>query len=159
MSLVPTTNNTLGVDYWNNFESSHGPGGESDEDGYYYTWDAAMNVCPSGWRLPSDNDWKVLEGHLGMTSAQQNANDYRGTDQGTKLKVGGSSGFEAKLTGYRAWDGTFYNRGGLSTFWTSTESSNSASAQRRTVHTDHAKVYRYMIPKGGYGFSVRCLKN
>lgn len=80
MSLVPTTNNTLGVDYWNNFESSHGPGGESDEDGYYYTWDAAMNVCPSGWRLPSDNDWKVLEGHLGMTSAQQNANDYRGTD-------------------------------------------------------------------------------
>ena len=28
------------------------------EDGVLYTWDAAMNACPSGWHLPSVDEWK-----------------------------------------------------------------------------------------------------
>ncbi|WXT99350.1 MAG: hypothetical protein Ctma_0046 [Catillopecten margaritatus gill symbiont] len=99
VSLVPTTNNVLGTDYWNAYVGTNGSGDTSDEDGYYYTWDAAMNVCPSGWSLPSDTDWKVLEGQLGMSVANQELTGWRGTDEGTKLKVGGSSGFEAKLAG------------------------------------------------------------
>ncbi|MDR1812236.1 MAG: hypothetical protein LBQ87_05375 [Candidatus Fibromonas sp.] len=31
-----------------------------------YAWDAAMKACPSGWRLPNDEDWKSLEGFLAM---------------------------------------------------------------------------------------------
>ncbi|WXT99324.1 MAG: hypothetical protein Ctma_0020 [Catillopecten margaritatus gill symbiont] len=111
VSLVPTTNNVLGTDYWNAYVGTNGSGDTSDEDGYYYTWDAAMNVCPSGWSLPSDADWKVLEGQLGMSVANQEATGWRGTDEGTKLKVGGSSGFEAKLAGYRNTYGSFYDRG------------------------------------------------
>lgn len=26
--------------------------------GRYYTWQEARQACPSGWRLPSDNDWR-----------------------------------------------------------------------------------------------------
>jgi len=29
-----------------------------------FTWDKAMTACPSGWRLPANEDWKKLEGFL-----------------------------------------------------------------------------------------------
>ncbi|SMN17567.1 major paralogous domain protein [uncultured Candidatus Thioglobus sp.] len=115
-----------------------------------------MNVCPSGWSLPSDSDWKVLEGQLGMSTAQQDATSWRGTDEGTKLKVGGSSGFEAKLAGRRNTDGSFYNRGGATTLWSSTESGG--SAYRRWLTTREARVTRSSSNKA-FGFSVRCLKD
>ncbi|SHN93758.1 hypothetical protein BHECKSOX_1005, partial [Bathymodiolus heckerae thiotrophic gill symbiont] len=158
VSLVPTANNTLDTDYWKAYEGTHGRPGSSaaDEDGYYYTWDAAMNVCPSGWSLPSDSDWKVLEGQLGMSTTQQNSIGWRGTDEGTKLKVGGSSNFEAKLAGFRSTNGSFYSRGYTTDLWSSTGSSS--SAYRRSLKTDEAKVTRKTFNKA-YGFSVRCLKD
>ena len=50
--------------------------------GAYYTWAAAMNgaaasssspsgvqgVCPTGWHLPSDDEWKTLDYLLGGTN-------------------------------------------------------------------------------------------
>ncbi|SHN93699.1 hypothetical protein BHECKSOX_829, partial [Bathymodiolus heckerae thiotrophic gill symbiont] len=155
VSLVPTaSNNTLGTDYWKAYVGTSGSA--ADEDGYYYTWDAAMNVCPSGWSLPSDSDWKVLEGQLGMSTTQQNLTGWRGTDEGTKLKVGGSSNFEAKLAGYRSTTGSFYSRGYTTDLWSSTGSSS--SAYRRSLKTDEAIVSRKTFNKA-LGFSVRCLKD
>ena len=154
ISLVPTANNVLGTDYWNAYAGSGGSA--ADEDGYYYTWDAAMNVCPSGWRLPSDSDWKVLEGQLGMSAIQQDAVFFRGTTEGTKLKVGGSSGFEAKLAGYRDTDGGFYGRGDYTLLWSSTVSGGNAYG--RYLDTSEARVHRDTLIKAD-GFSVRCLKD
>ena len=156
VSIVPTTFNSLGTDYWNAYAGSNGSGDATNEDGYYYTWDAAQNVCPTGWSLPSDTDWKTLEGHLGMSTAQQDVTGWRGTDEGTKLKVGGSSGFEAKLAGYRFTNGSFYGRGGHTSLWSSTESGG--DAYRRYLHTSLAAVDRDADGKAN-GFSVRCLKD
>ena len=154
VSLVPTTYNELGTNYWNAYSGSGGSA--ADDDGYYYTWDAAMNVCPSGWSLPSDDDWKVLEGQLGMSTAQQGETGWRGTDEGTKLKVGGSSGFEAKLAGYRSTNGSFYYRGDKTYLWSSTESGS--NAYRRYLNSSYATVGRETSSKA-HGFSVRCLKD
>jgi uncharacterized protein (TIGR02145 family) len=35
-----------------------------DMYGRLYTWQAAMNVCPQGWRLPTRQDWMQLEQYL-----------------------------------------------------------------------------------------------
>ena len=156
MSLVPTAFNSLGTDYWTAYDGTDGSGDATDEDGYYYTWDAAMNVCPSGWRLPSDRDWKVLEGHLGMTDTQQNLIGWRGTDEGTKLKVSGSSGFEAKLAGIRGANG-FFGRGDYMHLWSSTQSGN-RNAYRRYLRSSYATIYRSAQGKTN-GLSVRCLKD
>lgn len=32
---------------------------------YHYQWEVAKEVCPDGWKLPSDDDWKELERGLG----------------------------------------------------------------------------------------------
>lgn len=35
--------------------------------GHYYSWEDAQKVCPEGWRLPTDQDWKELGALYGKT--------------------------------------------------------------------------------------------
>ena len=91
-----------------------------------------------------------------MTQAQADATDWRGTDQGTKLKPGGSSGLNIPLAGYRGTDGSFYGLSSYANLWSSSESG--ASAWGRFLLSGGAAVDRDTGGKG-YGFSVRCLRN
>ena len=67
--------------------------------GAQYTWAAATNgvgsslnpsgvqgVCPIGWHMPSDAEWKELEVYLGMSQEEADDPNYRGNDVGGKLK-------------------------------------------------------------------------
>ncbi len=56
--------------------------------GALYNWYAVNNgnLCPTGWHVPTDAEFKALEIFLGMTQAQADAFSWRGTDQGTLLK-------------------------------------------------------------------------
>ena len=72
----------------------------SDTYGALYTWAAAMNgepssdkipscvqgICPYGFRLPSDAEWKEMEMSLGMSQEEVNNEFYRGTNEGGMLK-------------------------------------------------------------------------
>lgn len=134
--------------------------------GAFYQWDEAMQyvitagaqgICPVGAHIPTDNDWKVLEVYLGMTQGQADATGWRGTNQGTQLKVGGVSGLSIPyITGYRFTDGSFVNEGALTALWSSSQSG--ASAWIRYLHGTQADVNRDLYVKNN-GFSVRCIKN
>ena len=153
--------------------------------GALYRWAAAMNgagssdanpsgvqgVCPSGWHLPSDAEWKQLEMYLGMSQAEADASGFRGTDEGDKLKETGTthwdgpgtnpiatneSGFTALPGGFRYYDGTMDTFGYGGYWWSSTES-NSLYAWYRVLHYFSSEVERtnYYIKEMGY--SVRCI--
>ena len=114
------------------------------EHGRLYLWNAARSACPQGWRLPSAADWTTLETTVGV-------------DAGTKLKVGGSSGFEGKLSGL--WlAGRFEFLGQVGVFWTSTESGNAAHAVNRMLTVDGSEL-RADNTGVDHGLSVRCLRN
>ncbi|HSN50519.1 MAG TPA: FISUMP domain-containing protein, partial [Bacteroidales bacterium] len=53
-----------------------------------YNWYAVETniLCPTGWHVPTDDEFKALELSLGMTQAQVDGTLWRGTDQGTQLK-------------------------------------------------------------------------
>src|SRR5680860_492070 len=128
-----------------------------DEAMQYVTTQGAQGICPAGSHIPSDNDWKILEMQLGMTQAQADtANAWRGTDQGTQLKPGGSSGLNMPLAGGRDTGGSFGGLLSAAYLWSSSEFST--SAWYRYLDSGFATVYRYTNAKG-YGFSVRCLGN
>jgi uncharacterized protein (TIGR02145 family) len=152
VNFTPSIHNTIGIDYW------QGADGGTVDDGYYYTWNAAMEVCPSGWSLPSDNDWKILEGFLGMSAADQDAVSWRSTDVGTQLKENGASGLDIKLTGLFTTERLFKSRDEIAYLWTSTEGgSGSSDAYRRNVTYSERRVYRDTIDKS-YAFGVRCIR-
>lgn len=143
--------------------------------GRLYDWDVAANstssntnpsgvkgICPTGWHLPSDAEWKELEMGLGMSQADADATGYRGTNEGDQLKTsswGGnnSTGFTALPGGSRFNSGVnFYNDGVGGFWWSSTESSN--MAWRRDIALIQGEIRRVTSDKDS-GFSVRCIKD
>lgn len=136
--------------------------------GLLYTWDVAMNgsknegaqgICPDGWHLPSDDEWKQLEMALGMTSTEADmVNVWRGSPVGTMMKAGGNSGYEAQLAGRRASGGSFSLMGRMEYMWTSTEYTGTL-AWRRCLDAQSTQVGRWNTFPKSYGFSVRCVKN
>jgi uncharacterized protein (TIGR02145 family) len=167
IKLTPDESYILDEDYANSYLGSSGS--VADDDGYYYTWNAAQNVCPSSWRLPSDDDWKTLEKYLGMNYDEADDFGWRGEGKGENLKVGGSTGFNAKMAGFS--DGAdffghnsddFFGRGGITYFWTSTVSdadtdTDENNAYRRSMSTIETKIYRDILLKT-FMLSVRCVK-
>ncbi len=167
-------NSTIEKYCYNNSEDScdvYGGLYQWNEMMQYVTSEGTQGICPSGWHLPSDAEWKTMEIHLGMSQAQADANGWRGTDEGSKLAGNeplwidgnldqnanfGTSGFTGLPGGYRYTNGSFISLTYYAYFWTSSE--NGADAWRRNMHYDHAQVVRFYIDKAD-GFSVRCIKN
>ena len=136
--------------------------------GRLYSWDVAMNgtsteraqgICPVGWHVPGDEEFKILEIFLGMTRAQADMeNGWRGATVGTQLKVGGTSGFNAQLSGLRTSGNSYLYFGLYGYFWTSTAYGND-SAWRRCVRSGDDTVGRWNTFPKSYCFSIRCLKD
>ena len=155
-----------------------------DTYGALYTWAAAMNgglssdtmgvqgVCPDGWHLPTDAEWKALEMHLGISEADADLFDWRGTDEGGQLKEEGfskwnqpnavannSTGFTAVPGGFRSAMGIFYKMDENATFWTATADQESNSrAFYRGLSFSRGQVYRHSNNRQ-LGLSVRCVKD
>jgi uncharacterized protein (TIGR02145 family) len=116
----------------------------------YTTTESTQGICPFGWHVPSDNEWKILEMELGLTQAEANQEGIRGTDEGTKLKQGGSSGFDALMAGKCTDGGVFQNLGMYTTFWNS-------SGTNRTLSTEFTEINYSSYDTKNNGFSVRCV--
>lgn len=142
-----------------------------DEMMQYSTTPASQGICPSGWHIPADSEWKKLEMHLGMTPEEAYDRNWRGTNnEGGKLKEAGlvywnspntgatnSSGFNALPGGYRRSNGSFdyFGNGGR---WWSSSISTSTQAWYRDLFYNYGQVGRYYDNKTE-GYSVRCLKD
>ena len=149
--------------------------------GVLYNWAAAMNgdasseanpsgvqgACPCGWHLPSDAEWKQLEMHLGMTEDEANADGWRGTDEGGKLKdttlwnapntgATNESGFAALPGGYRDVL-SFYNIGNYCLLWSATEY-DATNAWFRSMTHFFSELRRDNGVKSA-GNSVRCVRD
>lgn len=158
-TITPTNNGVVEKYCYNDSEANcttYGALYAWDEAMQYSTTEGAQGICPSGSHIPSDNEWKTLEVSLGMTQAQADATGWRGTDQGTQLKAGGSSGLNIPLAGFRTTAGAFLDLGAYTDVWSSSESSG--SAWRRHLPSGFATVYRDVRDEAN-GFSVRCLEN
>lgn len=127
----------------------------------YSTTPGVQGICPAGWHVPTDQEYITLELYLGMSPSVVNLmNTWRGTDQGAQMKQGGTSGFNANLTGLRYDGGLFYNQGTFEYLYTSNEHpSNTALALRRCLSSGDPSIGRYNNTSKTVGGSVRCIKD
>jgi len=133
--------------------------------GRLYDWSTAKTVCPTGWHLPSRDEWGALAIAAGGTYAYGD-----GGKAGTNLKS--KSGWDNKgngtdILGFSALPGGGHNFDGLGTYvggiwWTATEVSSriygNANAYGRNIgnHRDSANENEYDKRNG---FSVRCVQD
>jgi uncharacterized protein (TIGR02145 family) len=139
----------------------------------YSTTPGTQGICTPGWHLPTDNEWKILEGtvdtQFGVGDPVWDLSGDRGMDAGGKLKATGTvywvfpntgatnaTGFTALGGGARNTDGSFPGFQIYGRFWTSTESST--LAYRHVLNAARADIARDAANKF-FGLSVRCLKD
>ena len=140
--------------------------------GRLYNWYAvedSRGLCPSGWHIPSDGEFIMLELELGMSEDETNGLGWRGTNQGIQLKsnlgwwAGGtgddSIGFTALPGGNRLPSGG-YNAALTDGNWWTSSSSESQDGQRMERNLDYNRdnIARGNQPSN-FGFSVRCIKD
>ncbi len=133
--------------------------------GRLYAFNEAVDICPEEWRLPSDEDFKILETRLGMSKEQINNFEWRGENEGSKLasinlwKEGeliqneevGASGFNALPAG-RHYDAGFEGEKETAFFWTSDE-----ELITRNLYYDLTGIRRYAYSENDM-LSVRCIR-
>ncbi len=139
--------------------------------GRLYNWFAAVdsrNIAPIGWHVPSDEEYKQLEMYLGMSSTDADAENWRGTDEGGKLKETGytywespntgatnESGFAARGAGSRY--ASFFGVGETARLWTTTVGVPN-TAWERLLSYNSAQIRR-THPNNDHGLSIRCVRD
>lgn len=122
--------------------------------GRLYTWDAANNACPAGWRLPSDDkedkDYEILSQYV--------EENNHGMAVGTSLKAGKNDiwGFSGMFSGYRLSNGaeTFDHKG---YYWTN-EAKNEDYAFARTLGKDE-DFFGWSTSSKDDWLAIRCIKD
>ena len=116
--------NAIGSKCYGNSESN------CDIYGRLYDWETANTVCPSGWHLPSNEEWNALVSYVGGRAIA-----------GTKLKANGwytggypastnNYGFSAKPGGLCSSDGGFSGVEYFGFWWSSSEYDSDRAFQR-----------------------------
>jgi len=149
--------------------------------GRLYNWEAVNTgkLCPSGWHVPSENDWVQLEKYLiangyNFDGAKDSNNNYvakslastSGWDTtSVKGAVGNTddstirnkTGFTALPTGYRDYGGKPYGIGTGGYWWSSTMMAGNGPYFCFIGY--NLKSLENTIGPENTGFSVRCIKN
>jgi uncharacterized protein (TIGR02145 family) len=121
--------------------------------GRLYDWEAAMSVCPAGWRLPSNGDWNFLARAVGGSSVAgrtlKSRSGWNGSDD---------YGFSALPGGY--WSGSYFDNAGYDGEWWSSSNDSSGDAYGCFMNSsdDGLYIYEYARDKSD-GRSVRCVKD
>ena len=139
--------------------------------GFLYTWSDASIVCPSGWHLPSSDEWKTLVSVVGGGSiagfnlkSSSGWNSSNGSDAYgfTALPAGFYYSGDVKSYYYdvdeydESYGPGFYGIGDVAWFWTSTYSSLSALALAISSEGSEAEIGETFT---SFWLSVRCVQD
>ena len=125
------------------------------KSGRIYTWDAAKEVCPSGWHLPDTTEWAALFSAVGTRGmAGRNLKSTTGwADNGNGVDAYGFSVLPIAF-----WDDPdFIARDEFAMFWSSTEV-DADKAELQEFYMSYDSVLHGSFSKK-MALSVRCLKD
>jgi uncharacterized protein (TIGR02145 family) len=126
--------------------------------GRLYDWETAMKACPSGWHLPSREEWRTLTNSVGGDSgtklkASSGWNNSAGYKTGTD-----DYGFKALPGGYTSL-GSFYDVGEYGKWWSATSVLTGASAGILLLYANNPYGDVSAVLDKTELCSVRCVKN
>ena len=142
-----------------------------DEMMQYVTIEGAQGICPPGWHVPTNQDWKVLEGSVDsqyrIGNPEWDNSGVRGLDAGANLKsasgwVNNGNGTDlfgfSGLAGGRCAYGSCGFKRAIAYYWTSRPGSTGLAWHRDLTYSSDGVTTDYdYSDKPAY--SVRCLKD
>jgi uncharacterized protein (TIGR02145 family) len=143
--------------------------------GGYYNWYSVVTgkLCPSGWHVPDENDWKTFKLFLGMTPEQVVVGYFPDTNAGNKIKETGTvnwveesvtasneSGFTALPGGARStYPADFGGEGLGGGWWSAWKPENPTWTLSHWVSSDAGWIFKSDMLSRNYGLNVRCVKD
>ena len=142
--------------------------------GGLYNFEAVQEwaLCPAGWHVPTDDEFKTMESNVGLPQQELEGTAWRGEGLavGNTLRSddlwnagagveSGTVGYEGRPSGYRiSWlgDEYFEAAGQYGAWWTS--SMSGGKGWQRGIANYNLGIYRTLEFKQ-VGFAVRCIKN
>ena len=125
--------------------------------GRLYTWESAQRVCQSlgsGWRLPTDNEWRQMAKRYGGVSADS---ADKGKAAFAALRSEGTSGFNAVLGGNRS-DGKYARLEEHGFYWTASDNDSGSAPFYNFGQGGHA-LHRQPEGEKAMAISVRCVRD
>jgi uncharacterized protein (TIGR02145 family) len=127
--------------------------------GKLYNYYAAVNVCPTGWHLPSYQEWNVLSDYLGGESVAGKKMKSTGTKFWQSPNLGATN--ESRFFGIPG--GMRYNFGefayiGIGQYWWSITENSYENIWLGYLNFNNESFVKYGARRES-GFSVRCLKD
>jgi uncharacterized protein (TIGR02145 family) len=160
LRYVPET----GWKCWNDDEA------ECGTKGAFYDWKTAMEASPPGWHLPSDEEWKILEQHMGIPDDEldvvglDRANDIGSTMKkedcwpkeydGAPIEYSNDTGFSAVPTGFFALGD--FTHSGHAGWWTSTPEGDKAWVRALGFHNN---MITRSLNDQRFLFPIRCVRD
>jgi len=133
----------------------------SNTYGLLYNWFAVVDdryLCPSGWHVPSDDEWDELISFLGGKNVAGGKLKEAGTTHWNSPNIGtNTSLFTALPGGQRKFYGPYAALGDYGYWWSTTEGFASGSWGWSMVNSENI-VNRINYTRS-VGFSVRCLRD
>jgi uncharacterized protein (TIGR02145 family) len=134
--------------------------------GALYNWFSVQdsrNIAPSGWHIPTDAEWTILETYLGGGSVAGGKMKSPAIWQSPNTGGDNRSGFAAFPGGYRnGVYGTYEQMNMLTYWWSATESDITimgiGHAWFRVLSNTNTALSRATINDRS-GFSIRCIKD
>ena len=140
--------------YYNNDEATYG-----DQYGALYNWYAVntSNLCPSGWHIPTEDEWNILVDYMGLNGysgmeglALKSATDWNNDGNGTD-----NFGFKGLPGGNH--DYMFWGQGDYGLWWSAGAATGvSGIGMVLSYHNNEISIGSYAKKMG---FSIRCLKD
>ena len=145
-----------GYCWYNNNQATYG-----NTYGALYNWYTVNTgkLCPTGWHVPTDNEWIILTNYLGGESVAGGKLKEADTIHWNSPNAGATNetGFTALPGGYRSDDGNFFYVGFDGYWWSASELGVNYAWYKEIMFYNNG--VRALNGLKRNGFSVRCLKN
>lgn len=150
------TPNNAGYCWYNNDSSTN-----AHIYGALYNWHTVKSekLCPSGWHVPTDEEWTILTDYLGGSNIAGGKLKETDTMHWNSPNSGATNetNFGALPGGYRFGSGTFFAIGEKGYWWTSSKKTLEVVLSRNMSY-DYSDIHK----NAGYmnnGLSVRCVRD
>jgi uncharacterized protein (TIGR02145 family) len=149
--------------------------------GVLYNYPAAVNACPPGWHLPSDDEWTTMVNTLiaggynfdGSLTGNKLAKAMASVSGWDESFIAGSpgnndyvsrknaSGFNAQPGGLLIVDagGAGFDGNGMKGIWWSDTQSTSPNVWTRYIGYEGVSINRYDETTRAYALSIRCVRD
>jgi uncharacterized protein (TIGR02145 family) len=148
---------TPGYCWYNNDLTTYG-----NTYGALYNWYTVNTgkLAPSGWHVTTRAEWTALITFLGGEDVAGGKLKETGTEHWLSPNTDASNtiGFNGLAGGDRGSNGSFYNYGEFSFWWTSTEDA-SGYGYYYYINYNSSKTYEMLSDSYKYGLSVRLIKD